>query len=102
TRPCPQRRKRWRPASRLKSIHYKGQTLHGRRLIVMADDYGIGPETSRAIRDLAERGLVTAAVLLVNSPYAEDAAAAWQKSGIPLEIGWHVCLTLDRPILPAN
>jgi predicted glycoside hydrolase/deacetylase ChbG (UPF0249 family) len=68
----------------------------------MADDYGIGPETSRGIRDLAERGLVTAAVLLVNSSYAEDAVVEWKKSGVPLEIGWHACLTLDRPILPAN
>jgi predicted glycoside hydrolase/deacetylase ChbG (UPF0249 family) len=82
--------------------YHKGQILHGRRLIVMADDYGIGPETSRAIRDLGDRGLVTGAVLLVNSPYAEDAVAEWKKSGTPLEIGWHACLTLDRPILPAE
>src|SRR5262249_6344386 len=105
-----------RPASRLTSIPLlpsgrgvgvrgtttRGRTLHGRRLIVMADDYGIGPETSRAIRDLAARGVVTGAVLLVNSPYAEDAVAEWKKSGTPLEIGWHACLTLDQPILPAE
>lgn len=76
--------------------------MHGkRRLLVIADDYGIGPETSRGIRDLAARGLVSGAVVLVNSPHAEEAVAAWKQSGIPLELGWHVCLTLDRPILPA-
>jgi predicted glycoside hydrolase/deacetylase ChbG (UPF0249 family) len=67
----------------------------------MADDYGIGPNTSQGIRDLAARGLVTGAVLLVNSPFAEESVRAWKQSTVPLELGWHACLTLDRPILPA-
>jgi predicted glycoside hydrolase/deacetylase ChbG (UPF0249 family) len=73
----------------------------GRRyLIVMADDYGIGPPTSQAILDLAARGLVTATVFLVNSPHAEAAVEGWRRSGVPLEVGWHPCLTMDRPIVP--
>jgi predicted glycoside hydrolase/deacetylase ChbG (UPF0249 family) len=71
-----------------------------RRLVVIADDYGIGPATSQAILDLAARGLVTGAVVLVNSPHAEAAIRVWKQSGVPLELGWHPCLTLDRPILP--
>ncbi len=71
-----------------------------RFLIVMADDYGIGPETSRGILDLARRGAVTGAVLLVNSPYAEAEVAAWRQAGSQPELGWHPCLTLDRPLLP--
>jgi chitin disaccharide deacetylase len=71
-----------------------------RRLIVMADDFGIGPETSRAILDLAAQGRVTGTVLLVNSPFAEDAVLRWKRSGITLEIGWHPNLTLDRPVSP--
>jgi len=68
-----------------------------RWLVVTADDFGIGAETSRGILDLAQEGCVTATVLLVNSPYAEDSVAAWKQRGRPVEMGWHPCLTLDRP-----
>ena len=72
----------------------------GRFLVITADDFGIGPETSHGILDLAGQGLVTATVLLVNSPHAEAAVHTWRISGIPLEVGWHPCLTLDRPVSP--
>jgi predicted glycoside hydrolase/deacetylase ChbG (UPF0249 family) len=71
-----------------------------RYLIVTADDFGIGPATSQGILDLAARGLVTCSVLIVNTPYAELAVRAWRQSGCPMELGWHPCLTLDRPVLP--
>jgi predicted glycoside hydrolase/deacetylase ChbG (UPF0249 family) len=71
-----------------------------RSLVVVADDYGIGPETSRGIRELACEGHISATVLLVNSPYAKDAVAAWRRAGWPGELGWHPNLTLDHPILP--
>jgi predicted glycoside hydrolase/deacetylase ChbG (UPF0249 family) len=73
-----------------------------RFLVVIADDFGIGPETSRGILELAARSLVTGAVLLVNSPYAEDAVRAWRQFGSNLELGWHPCLTLDGPCAPAS
>jgi predicted glycoside hydrolase/deacetylase ChbG (UPF0249 family) len=73
-----------------------------RYLVVIADDYGIGPATSQGILDLGVRGLVTGAVLLVNSPYAEPAVRAWDRLGRPFELGWHPCLTMDRPVLPAS
>ena len=73
-----------------------------RRLVVIADDYGIGPDTSSGILDLARRGIVTGSVLLVNSPYAEGDIARWRQAGRPMELGWHPNLTLDAPILPAN
>lgn len=83
-----------------------GGQAHGmdsqRYLIVVADDYGIGPATSRAILELAAGGRVTGAVLLVNAPFAEDAVRNWRRAGTPMELGWHPCLTLDRPILPAR
>ncbi|HTU92175.1 MAG TPA: ChbG/HpnK family deacetylase [Gemmataceae bacterium] len=72
-----------------------------RFLIVIADDFGIGPETSRGILELAARNLITGTVLLVNSPYAEEAVRAWQQSTADLEIGWHPCFTLDGPCAPA-
>src|SRR5262249_33542889 len=71
-----------------------------RYLIVVADDFGIGPETTRGILELGAKGLVTGSVLLTNSPYAESALKAWRQAGEPVEIGWHPCLTLDGPILP--
>jgi chitin disaccharide deacetylase len=70
-----------------------------RYLIVTADDFGIGPETSRGILDLAAGGRVTNTVLLVNSPHSVAAVQAWRRSGARLELGWHPCLTLDQPLL---
>lgn len=71
-----------------------------RNLVVVADDFGIGPETSRGILELAAERRITATVLLTNSPYAADAVAAWNRAGRPVELGWHPNLTLDSPILP--
>jgi predicted glycoside hydrolase/deacetylase ChbG (UPF0249 family) len=71
-----------------------------RYLIVTADDFGIGPATTRGILELATLGRITATVLLVNSPYAEDAVRDWRLAGRPVELGWHPCLTIDQPVLP--
>ena len=73
-----------------------------RRLLVIADDFGIGPNTSSAILELAERKVVTGSVLLVNSPFAEEGVEKWRQAGRPMELGWHPNLTLDMPILPAK
>jgi predicted glycoside hydrolase/deacetylase ChbG (UPF0249 family) len=71
-----------------------------RPLFVIADDFGIGPQTSQGILDLAARGLVTGTVLLVNSPHADRAVADWRGAGEPADLGWHACLTLDGPVSP--
>lgn len=76
--------------------------MHGRSLLVVADDFGIGPATTAGILRLAERGVVTGTVLLVNSPYAAEAVAAWRRLRRPLDLGWHPNLTLDGPVLPAR
>src|SRR6516225_4580447 len=77
--------------------------VEGKRyLVVTADDFGIGLETSRGILDLAKSGRITASVLLVNSPHAESAVRAWRRAGSPVELGWHPCLTLDAPVLPPD
>ena len=60
-----------------------------RQLVVVADDFGIGPETDRGILELGAAGRVTSTVLLVNSPFAEPAIAAWNRAGRPIELGWH-------------
>jgi predicted glycoside hydrolase/deacetylase ChbG (UPF0249 family) len=71
-----------------------------RYLVVTADDYGIGPATSMGILDLALHRRITASVLLVTAPHAADAVQTWKQAGRPLELGWHPCLTLDRPLVP--
>lgn len=71
-----------------------------RPVTIVADDYGIGPETSRGILDLACEGRLSATVLIVNSPDAERAIRAWHAATPPAELGWHANLTLDRPVLP--
>jgi predicted glycoside hydrolase/deacetylase ChbG (UPF0249 family) len=73
-----------------------------RKLVVVADDFGIGPETDRAILELASEGLVPSTVLMVNSPHAEAAIRSWNRAGRPLELGWHPVLTCDSPVLPAE
>jgi predicted glycoside hydrolase/deacetylase ChbG (UPF0249 family) len=70
----------------------------GRKLVVVADDFGIGPGTSRAILELGQRGIVTGTVLLANSPHAQSAIDTWIAAGRPFDMGWHPCLTLDRPL----
>jgi len=71
-----------------------------RKLVVVADDFGIGPETDRAILELARDGLVASTVLMVNSPHAEAAVASWNRLGRPVELGWHPVLTCDSTFRP--
>jgi predicted glycoside hydrolase/deacetylase ChbG (UPF0249 family) len=73
-----------------------------RYLVVIADDYGMGPETSRGILELAAAGVIGGAVLIVNTPYAADAVAGWRKSGVTCDLGWHPNLTMDPPCARAS
>jgi len=73
-----------------------------RVLLVVADDFGVGPPTTAGILHLARKGVVSATVLLVNSPHAQEAVAAWKNAGRPMDLGWHPNLTLDAPVLPAD
>jgi chitin disaccharide deacetylase len=70
-----------------------------RPVTIVADDYGIGRQTSRGILDLAVEGRITGAVLIVNGPDAGQAAREWLAASPPADLGWHPNLTLDRPIL---
>ena len=68
-----------------------------RKLWIVADDFGLGPGTTRGILKLGEAGLLSGTTLLVTSPHAEDAVAEWKRHR-PLTLGWHPCLTMDRPL----
>ena len=73
-----------------------------RLLLVIADDIGIGPNTTTGILQLAAHGIVTGSALLVNSPYTVAAVRKWQQLGAPMDLGWHPNLTLDAPLAPAS
>ena len=72
--------------------------MPARKLFVIADDFGIGPETSRAILELGQEELLTGTTLLVTSVHAEAAVQSWKHADRPLSLGWHPCLTMDRPL----
>jgi predicted glycoside hydrolase/deacetylase ChbG (UPF0249 family) len=74
--------------------------MPSRQLLVVADDFGIGPEVSRGILELMRLGTVTSTVLLVNSPFAEESVRRWKKAGCIGEMGWHPNLTMDEPVAP--
>lgn len=71
-----------------------------KQLVIVADDYGIGQETSQGILDLALKQRITGTVLMVNCPDAERAMQRWHRESPPVEMGWHPNLTLDQPISP--
>jgi chitin disaccharide deacetylase len=96
--PSPNRFIPWRQSL---TPHHEAN-VPARLLLVTADDFGISPETSRGILDAARLGTVTSSVALVNSPFAASAIQEWEAAGRPFELGWHPCLTLDAPLLPAS
>lgn len=71
------------------------------RLIVNADDYGMSPGINWAVEQLHQRGRLTSASLMVNTPWSARALdyAAAEPS---LCIGIHLNLTTDAPLLPAE
>ncbi len=67
-------------------------------IILCADDFALTSGVSRAICDLAERGRISAASVLITQPaVGRDAAALGGLSG-RLAMGLHLNLTLDRPL----
>src|SRR5262245_49677237 len=89
-----------RRSRRMTEVGRLGRMGHRRALVVVADDFGMGPTTTQGILALAGCGLVTGSVLMVNSPYAEASVQAWRLAGCPMELGWHPSLTSDAPVSP--
>jgi predicted glycoside hydrolase/deacetylase ChbG (UPF0249 family) len=70
------------------------------RVILNADDLGFSPAVNRAILHAASGGTLTAASLMVNMPFAEEAVKAVQESLPNLSLGLHFCLTSGRAVAP--
>ena len=71
-----------------------------RHIWLCADDYGISPAVSAAIRELVARGLINAASVMVLTPSfsKSEAAALREAAGARAAIGLH--LTLTAPFHP--
>jgi predicted glycoside hydrolase/deacetylase ChbG (UPF0249 family) len=62
-----------------------------KRLIVNADDLGASPGITRGILEAHERGIVTSASLMVETPWSEEAATL-ARATPRLSVGLHVVL----------
>ena len=69
-------------------------------LIITADDFGFSPSRNEAILAAAFRGRVSAASLLVNMPYADEACQQVQQHVPKLGIGLHFNLTSGSCVAP--
>jgi len=68
-----------------------------RRVIVSADDYGLAPGVSDGIRELLERGRLSATSCMTASPYWAEHAARLEPCG-NYDLGVHLTLTDQTPL----
>ena len=71
-----------------------------RLLIINADDLGLAPGVTDGILDLARRGAVTSASILMNMPRSDEAMAAARAAN--LDVGLHLNLCTGEPLSPPN
>jgi predicted glycoside hydrolase/deacetylase ChbG (UPF0249 family) len=83
----------------------QAQDASPRRIWLVADDYGISPAVSAAIRDLAARGRLSATSVMVVAPSfdrAQAQALVTPQAASRVAIGLHVTLTAPfRPLTSA-
>ncbi|MCR4909234.1 MAG: ChbG/HpnK family deacetylase [Lachnospiraceae bacterium] len=68
------------------------------RTIVNGDDFGISHEVNLAIAEAFRRGILTGTTLMVNMPFAEEAAELSKKEGFYGNVGLHLNLTAGEPL----
>ncbi len=68
------------------------------RTIVNGDDFGISHEVNLAIAEAFRRGILTGTTLMVNMPFAEEAAELSKKEGFYDNVGIHLNLTSGEPV----
>lgn len=73
-----------------------------KQLIVNADDLGLSPAVNDAIMQGAEMGVITAASLMVNMPFTEEAAEQVKATCPHLSLALHFCLTSGHAVLPPH
>ncbi len=80
----------------MQSDHKTGIIRRMAKLIINADDLGVGAETDRAILETFHKGIVSSASLLVNGASARMAAAQARDLGLP--VGIHLNLSEGKPL----
>jgi hopanoid biosynthesis associated protein HpnK len=70
-----------------------------KQLVVTADDFGLAGEVNDAVEIAHQRGILTAASLMVAGPAAEDAVTRARKL-LGLRVGLHIVLVEGLPVLP--
>jgi|GEM_PF-618946 len=73
-----------------------------RKMIINADDAGICPCVNEAILLGAEAGVITAAGIMPNMPFADHAVTLFREKKCSLDLGLHFCLTSGRPVSPPD
>jgi predicted glycoside hydrolase/deacetylase ChbG (UPF0249 family) len=71
------------------------------KVIFHADDFGLTRAVNAGIVEAHERGILGSTSLMVSAEAAEDAAAL-ARSLPALDVGLHVTLVEERPVLPAD
>jgi predicted glycoside hydrolase/deacetylase ChbG (UPF0249 family) len=69
------------------------------KVIFHADDFGLTPAVNAGIVEAHQRGVLRSTSLMVSADGAEDAAAL-ARSLPDLDVGLHVTLVEERPVLP--
>lgn len=83
------------------SVEKSGQAVNLRpRITLCADDYGLAPGVSGAIRHLIALGRLQATGCMTGSPYWPEAAIALKPLDGMADIGLHITLTDQTPIGP--
>lgn len=67
-------------------------------LVVNADDFGISEEVNKAIAECFEKGYIDRTTIMVNMPYAREAAVIAEKNGFTDRVGIHINLTAGKPL----
>ena len=64
-------------------------------VIINADDLGYSKEVNKGIEECFKKGLINRATIMVNMPYAKEAAAMAENTGVFGKIGLHINLTMN-------
>ena len=75
--------------------------MESRDLIVNADDFGLSEKVNEGILDAHRKGIVTSASLMANGAAFEHAIAVC-RSAPSLDVGIHLTLTEESPILASQ
>jgi hopanoid biosynthesis associated protein HpnK len=78
-----------------------GRALQDRRLVVVADDFGISSTVNRAVAEACEKGIVTSASIMAGGEAFEEAADIARKMKA-LSVGLHLTLCDGKAALPAS